>query len=87
MALLSNAYTEEEPETSLNPGENSNRKPKGKAQWGLHLPANRCLSSTFLKKKKAFLHMLGSLLTPLFPKEGSGKNTTWEKQDPSWQKN
>lgn len=78
MAPLSNAYGEEEPEISLNPGENSNRKPRGKAQCGLHLPTNRCLSSTLLlkKKKKAILHMLGSLLTPLFPKGGSGKNIT-----------
>lgn len=78
MVQPSNAYRGEEPEIPLNPGENSNSKPRGKVQAGLRLPANRCLSCTLFhyKKKKAFPHMLGSLLTPLFLTEGSGKNTT-----------
>lgn len=55
-------YGEEEPETSLNPGENSNRKRRGKAQCGFPLPANRCLSSTSQKKKSDPTHVRKSWL-------------------------
>lgn len=63
--MAPNTHRREEPEISLNPGENSNSKLRGKGQAGLHLPANRWLSCTFLAKKiKAFPHFRKSDNSP-----------------------
>lgn len=78
--MAPNTYRGEEPEISLNTGGNSNSKLRGKGQAGLHLPANRWLTCTFLAKKiKAFPHFRKSDNSPSSSQEEVEKKKNSEK--------
>lgn len=81
--MAPNTYRGEEPEISLNTGGNSNSKLRGKGQAGLHLPANRWLTCTFLAKKiKAFPHFRKSDNSPSSSQEEVEKKKTLRKPRP-----
>lgn len=87
MAPSPNAYRGEEPEIPLNPGENSNSKPRGKAQ-GWHASTSQQVFKLHFKKKKkakrAFsTHVRKSVDSPTSSQEEVEKIPPEKNQDPS----